>query len=321
MIHLYPARMHPEIAKRIICKYSTNDTIVFDPFMGSGGVLLECILAGYDSIGLDINPFAVLLSKVKTTPINNDLAWIRNSILNQSIKDCDAGEYHSDLLPDMDVGSWYGDDVARKLSTLKYHTFNVKDADVRDFFKICLSLTIRKSSYQKNGSWKIHRMRDREKFNPDPVDMFAKITNVGINKMNNLVDAAPKGKAYPVFGDTRNTLGSFNEIRDVLDNSVKMNLMITSPPYGDHYTTVAYGQFSKHSGLWLDLPLDYVKSVDKIGLGGRFKHNESDLDSPSLNSTLKSVRENDLKLTKIKNLAGQKRCMPSFLTWMRAWGR
>ena len=38
-IHLYPARMHPEIAKRIIRKYSTDDTIVFDPFMGSGGVL------------------------------------------------------------------------------------------------------------------------------------------------------------------------------------------------------------------------------------------------------------------------------------------
>ena len=61
-MHLYPARMHPEIAKRLIKKYASSDTIVFDPFMGSGGgVLLEAVLHGHDAVGLDINPFAVLL--------------------------------------------------------------------------------------------------------------------------------------------------------------------------------------------------------------------------------------------------------------------
>ena len=132
-------------------------------------------------------------------------------------------------------------------------------------------------------------MRDREGFNPDPFDMFAKITNANINKMDSLMDVAPRAKAYPVLGDTRDVLGSFKGIRDVLDKG-KMNLMITSPPYGDHHTTVAYGQFSRHSGLWLDLPPDYVKSVDKTGLGGKCKKDEPDLDSATLHSTLKAVR-------------------------------
>ena len=66
-IHLYPARMHPEIARRVITKYSRTGDVVFDPFMGSGGVLLESILHGTDAVGLDINPLAVLISKVKTT--------------------------------------------------------------------------------------------------------------------------------------------------------------------------------------------------------------------------------------------------------------
>ena len=48
--------MHPEIAKRLIKKYASNDTIVFDPFMGSGVVLLEAVLHGHDAVGLDINP-------------------------------------------------------------------------------------------------------------------------------------------------------------------------------------------------------------------------------------------------------------------------
>ena len=63
--------MHPEIARRIIQKYATDSTdIVLDPFMGSGGVLVESLLNGNNSLGIDLNPFAVFLSGVKTTPIN-----------------------------------------------------------------------------------------------------------------------------------------------------------------------------------------------------------------------------------------------------------
>ena len=60
--HQYPARMHPEIAKRLIVKYAIKSSdIVFDPFMGSGGVLVESMLHGNNSVGIDLNPFAVLL--------------------------------------------------------------------------------------------------------------------------------------------------------------------------------------------------------------------------------------------------------------------
>lgn len=71
-IHLYPARMHPEIARRVISKYAHTADVIFDPFMGSGGVLLESILYGNNAVGLDINPLAVLISKVKTTVFKNN---------------------------------------------------------------------------------------------------------------------------------------------------------------------------------------------------------------------------------------------------------
>ena len=53
--HTYPARMHPEIAKQLIEKYASDPKkVVFDPFMGSGGVLVEAILHGNNAIGIDI---------------------------------------------------------------------------------------------------------------------------------------------------------------------------------------------------------------------------------------------------------------------------
>ncbi len=43
---------------------------MLDPMMGSGTVNVECLLAGRNSCGVDIDPFARLLSRVKTTPLD-----------------------------------------------------------------------------------------------------------------------------------------------------------------------------------------------------------------------------------------------------------
>ena len=296
-VHPYPARMHPEIAKKVIQKYGTDDGLVFDPFMGSGGVLLEGVLAGHSAVGIDVNPFAVLLSKVKTTPIRDNLHRILSDIIKDVVADLRTKKRYPNLLPDMDINLWYSRDVSDCLVTLKHHIFKLSDTDIRDFFKICLSLTIRKASYQRNGSWKIHRMKGIDEFNPDTLNIFTKVTNAAITMMNSFVRAKPKGIAYPILGDTRDLPYGFSRIKSVLEN-YKLNLVVTSPPYGDHGTTVAYGQFVKHPSLWLNMPPDDVLAVDKVGLGGRHKESTDNLGSDTLHTTLDTVRDNDILLTK-----------------------
>ena len=303
-IHLYPARMHPEIARRVIDKYtkSTSD-VVFDPFMGSGGVLLEAILHGNTAVGIDINPFAVLLSKVKTTAVRSNISKTLESILVKARADQSRKTSYSDELPEyLDLSAWYNHATLNALVTLKHHVFQLRNADVKDFFKICFSLTTRKTSYQRNGSWKIHRMGidERKRFAPDPLPIFQRISESNIARMNDLVSACPKGTAYPLWGDSKNIAGKFSSRgRKILDDK-KAHLVVTSPPYGDHKTTVAYGQFSRHLGLWLDLPLNDVLHTDRNGLGG-IKRDFDDLGSPTLNKTLDAVRKNDLVITRNNN--------------------
>jgi hypothetical protein len=302
-LHLYPARMHPEIARQIIQKYSKNKTdVILDPFMGSGGVLLEGILQGHESIGIDVNPFAVLLSKVKTTPIYKNMHLTLTRILSNSSQDYLNGEYHLDSLPNkLDVENWYNPDSLKILTTLKHNIYNIRDVDVRDFFKICFSLTVRKSSYQRNGAWKIHRISKSDKltFNPKPIEIFKQIVEDNIIKMNNLVNALPSGNAHTLLGDSRNISKNISKINKNILHDNKVHLVMTSPPYGDHATTVAYGQFSKHSGLWLELPEEQVLAVDSVGLGGKYKIG-GDLGSETLNPILEKVRKNDIILTKNK---------------------
>ena len=72
-IHNYPAMMVCPISRNIIriVKEIHNVDTLFDPFMGSGTVLVEGMLAGIRNIyGNDINPLALFLSKVKTTRLD-----------------------------------------------------------------------------------------------------------------------------------------------------------------------------------------------------------------------------------------------------------
>src|SRR6185312_7490576 len=63
--HVYPARMHPVTAARLVEITSVAGTKVLDPFCGSGTVVVSAMLARRDAIGVDLNPLAVLLTSRK----------------------------------------------------------------------------------------------------------------------------------------------------------------------------------------------------------------------------------------------------------------
>lgn len=63
--HSYPARMHPLTAKRLTEQLSTGSDVVLDPFCGSGTVVVEARLAGRRAIGVDANPLAIRLARLK----------------------------------------------------------------------------------------------------------------------------------------------------------------------------------------------------------------------------------------------------------------
>ena len=151
--HQYPARMHPEIATRLIEKYSTDSkTVVLDPFMGSGGVLVESMLHGNNSIGIDLNPFAVLLSKVKTTPLDpKKLEKTLEDIQSTANADYKNNITFQNTPEKLDLSFWYPKDPIKKLPILKNAINQIKNKSIREFFLICFSFTTRRTSFQKTA--------------------------------------------------------------------------------------------------------------------------------------------------------------------------
>jgi DNA modification methylase len=63
--HSYPARLHPQTARKTIEALSKPGDVVLDPFCGSGTVLLEAQSLGRKPIGSDLNPLSVMLCRFK----------------------------------------------------------------------------------------------------------------------------------------------------------------------------------------------------------------------------------------------------------------
>jgi hypothetical protein len=103
------------------------------------------------------------------------------------------------------------------------------------------------------------------------------------------------------LGDTRTLFTEkFTAEGNIFLKTHPPNIIITSPPYGDSKTTVAYGQFSRLSSLWLDFEPDFkreaVMNVDRLSLGGEpAKQGSIHNDLPTLEQTIEMIKSRDEK--------------------------
>ncbi len=69
----------------------TSDDYVLDPFNGSGTVTLTASINGYNSVGIEVNPFVAFMSKAKLETCSGaELDDNINSILLQAQSDCNS---------------------------------------------------------------------------------------------------------------------------------------------------------------------------------------------------------------------------------------
>jgi len=72
-LHTYPAMFIPQVARRLLQKYSKKGDTICDIFCGSGTALVESKVLSRNAYGIDLNPLAIFLAKVKTIALNPSL--------------------------------------------------------------------------------------------------------------------------------------------------------------------------------------------------------------------------------------------------------
>ena len=264
-IHPYPAMMIPQVARRLIEEYGREGGVLLDPYCGTGTTLLEGMLANLDTIGTDLNPLARLIARTKTAPVDLDL-------LDREIRDFSEfglitvgardGQTVRPDIPNIDY--WFSENVQRELGLIRGHIDWIESARIADFFRVAFSLTVRKVSWTKNSEFKLVRMTPEriEDHNPDVFSTMVDVLNVNRRAFASLQHALVDCPQIPsVHG-----FDTVVEIPKELIPPQSVDVVVTSPPYGDSKTTVAYGQFSRLSSQWLGY--ENANQVDNSLMGG-----------------------------------------------------
>lgn len=292
--HSYPAMMIPQIARKLIKEYAPKNTkLIFDPYMGSGTTLVEASVLGIDSLGTDINPLARLIAEVKTTEYKVELIESYFTQLKDRIELFDSSilKYSYEDFPNITRPHfWYSLEVLNKL---QYLTEEIKKIPTKEkvFFQLILSEVIRESSYTRNGEFKRYRMeKDKIKtFSVNPFDLFKSKYGRNLKGLIKYNEIKNKGTV---------SITDINTVYDISHKLLKdksVDLIVTSPPYGDSRTTVAYGQFSRWANEWF--LFENAKNLDSHLMGGKVKkHKEScELEVSSIRSELSQIKSKDEK--------------------------
>ncbi|MBP3930911.1 MAG: hypothetical protein J6D47_15285 [Peptostreptococcaceae bacterium] len=248
IIHKYPSKFIPQIPRWAILEYSNENDIVLDPFSGSGTTVAESLINNRNGIGIDINPVARLISKVKSTPIDPKILKETYRQLLKNIKE--DNQIKPEVIPNIpNIDKWFTEESIKNLSIFKYHIYKIEDPDVRDFFKVNLSAIIRKTS---NAEYRSQKTYVSSRFRKEPDDVFKifdRRFNQYLNGMEQFYNSMKENEAvgYIIQGSADNF--DKNEIMgDTFDKSY-VDLAITSPPY---VTAVEYPSVFKLEYQWLD---------------------------------------------------------------------
>ncbi len=290
--HTYPAMMIPQIARELINRYGNEKTkLIFDPYMGSGTTLVEAKVKGIKSIGTDLNPLARLIGKVKTTNIN--LKLLEGQIAKFEEKISHSRLHFEEINPYIPTFSirdnWFKEKTLKELGIIKEKIEEITNQDIKDFFYVAFTETIRTVSYQRNGEFKLYAIEQIKRENYDPATFEIMIKNLGDN-FNGI-----KQLNYITSNKTKVIINDFNtsegiDIKYIKENSV--DLVVTSPPYGDSRTTVAYGQFSRLANEWMEFK-DAIR-IDKILMGGEKSKKSIRFGFEPLDTILNTIQKNDL---------------------------
>lgn len=154
------------------------------------------------------------------------------------------------------INYWFNNEAINVLSKIKQVILRIERNDIRDFFLVAFAETVRMVSNAKYNEFKLLRKKEVNPLNTAQV--FSKIS---LKNMELLCNFYQKNLPQKVLIKL--------EMLDITDgipiSDETIDLVITSPPYGDSRTTVAYGQFSRLPLQWLG----WDCNVDNLSLGAK----------------------------------------------------
>lgn len=250
-IHRFPAKYIPQVPRWAIRQFATPQSVVLDPFMGSGTSLVEGLCSVPQTYGLDIDPLAKLITRAKAAKYDiTKLNRLAERLLKQEAMP--AGDSFLPMDGVVNITHWFPTTAWQDLSKLFTAIKLLKCSDEeRDFFYCVFSSILRRVSNADDQTQKTYVSGTLVKHPPPVWDTFRKVLSKALTGASALEDVRNDRNACVLDG----TALSIPLPRASVD------LIVTSPPYLD---SVDY---------MYNFMLEYFWLGPKLGVPTRVEYN------------------------------------------------
>ena len=262
-VHPFPARMAPGLALDVIAE-STKPLRILDPMSGSGTVLAVAHSNGHHAVGVDLDPLAVLISRVWTTAIDKEAVQDKATTVLEharrifaSLATRDAYPRNADPETRRFTRYWFDDYARRQLASLATAIEQTRDNTIREALWCAFSRLIITKQSGASLAMDLSHSRPHRKFKRAPAKPFRKFLSAADRVTTNCIDDMnrSRGPATQVHeGDARRL--------DIRDGSV--DLVITSPPY---LNAIDYLRCSKFSLVWMGYSVGELRRLRSTTVG------------------------------------------------------
>lgn len=283
-VHPFPARMAPGIALEVISR-GRRPLRVLDPMVGSGTVIALARLKKHRAVGVDIDPLAVLISRVWTSAVEAEEAKVkarqvlaRARAIFSSMPEGKAYPSKSDRETRRFVAYWFDGYARRQLASLSITIARVRNETTRNVLLCALSRLIITKSSGASLAMDLSHSRPHRKFRRAPVKPFRKFLEAVNYVAENCVQKADgRGPSPRVhLGDARKL-----PVRDA-----SIDLVVTSPPY---LNAIDYIRCSKFSLVWMGYRIPDLRALRAGSVGADAAGRDSKHD-PEASHIISSLR-------------------------------
>lgn len=259
-IHPYPAKFIREIPQKLLTELKPDKTLwIYDPFCGSGTTLAVAQEMGYKVFGVDLNPIACLISRVKTYQVELGNFTIKSVLdVAQSYLD------YSERVDIKNINHWFMPHVISEISCLRRAISEVTETNIKDVLNLSLSSIIVRVSNQDSDT----RYAAVDKNIPKGAT-FSLFSNA-YKKISSAISSRTY-KLTPSYIFSHNALDFKKE-----DLYGRVGMVITSPPYPNAYE---YWLYHKYRMYWLGYDPEEVKKQEIGARAHFFKKNHHDENS------------------------------------------
>lgn len=296
LFNKYPTRYISAVPRYAIKAFSTEGDTVLDPFCGSGTTAIEAMLLGRNALSIDIDPFARLLIRVKTTIYSKEDICLIEKIIDM-MKTMSPDTKKDYLVPGIvNINKWFCDNSVLWLSFFK-STINelaAQNENVRCYLYIVLAAIIRKVSNADEVSPKPYVSTRYPKVPADPYELFFKTEALYREAIIGFSESVKDYNCHSIVLDSKDA----REIK----TDIPFDLSVTSPPYINAYD---YVRSLKFEDIWLDLASDdELRDSKKDYIGTEitksfYTEYKYAVQSSTLNPIVEKISEVDQKRSKI----------------------